>query len=618
MIVTPRSTVATSVTATRVVALSGSAAASLLAGVVFLHIAAADGIDWIDILRSALVVIATFWLAWGASLALIGVFHRETAPPEVAKIEGRTVILVPIHQEDPVATFARIAAIDVDLRAEGLACHVQIAILSDTPDDSLAAHERHWFTRLVEETGAEGRFFYRRRTVNNGRKAGNIADFIRRSGGAWDYALILDADSLLAASTIGRMIRRMEASPRLGLLQSAPAVIRARSRFGRVTQFAGTFHGAVYTRGLAAMQGVTGPFWGHNALVRIPAFAQSCGLPELSGPPPFGGHVLSHDYVEAALLARAGWDVRLDPDLHHSFEEGPETILSHARRDRRWCQGNLQHARLLTAPGLQPWSRFIFVQGILAYVAPVLWIAFLIASILSPVVAAPLEPILIPFVGANPLEGSMAEWLMANGPLTDWAAPLLQPDMAATALGLALGVVGLLVVPKLVILTQAVLTGRVRHFGGALRAAAGVLAELALSAITAPILLMFQARAVAEVLTGRDGGWPAQARSEAALTFAEAWAASRWIVAIGAAGLGVALILAPSLMIWLLPVGLPLLLAPGIIAFTSHPGGKWLFATPPDLTPPAVMQHQTEILGRWQGDGAERPGLRDLRATVNG
>jgi membrane glycosyltransferase len=175
--------------------------------------------------------------------------------------------------------------------------------------------------------------------------------------------VILDADSLMEGATILEMIRRIEAEPRLGLLQTLPRVVRARSRFGRAMQFAAGFHSPVFARGLAAMQGRTGPFWGHNAIVRLRAWAESCGLPELPGRAPFGGHILSHDYVEAALLARAGWTVRLDPDLGGSYEEGPENIIDHAKRDRRWCQGNLQHLRIVFAQGLTLPSRLASGDG---------------------------------------------------------------------------------------------------------------------------------------------------------------------------------------------------------------------------------------------------------------
>src|SRR5262249_880086 len=180
---------------------------------------------------------------------------------------------------------------------------------------------------------------------------------------AYDYALVLDADSLMEAETILEMIGRMDRAPNLGLLQSLPLIVHARSAFGRALQFSARLYSPVYARGVARLQGTEGPYWGHNAIFRVSAFAERCGLPRLSGRPPFGGQILSHDYVEAALLARAGHEVRLDPRIGGSFEEGPDNIVDFAKRDQRWCQGNLQHSRVLFAPELHVWNRVTLLQG---------------------------------------------------------------------------------------------------------------------------------------------------------------------------------------------------------------------------------------------------------------
>ncbi|MBC2837485.1 glucans biosynthesis glucosyltransferase MdoH [Paragemmobacter straminiformis] len=584
---------------TRTLALGASLAAAYGGFLLFLQFGAADGLDSFDILRSALIFASTFWLAWGAITALAGLTTRPPLPPRhTGALTARTAILVPVYNEDPVATFARIAAMEASLRRTGMGHLFHFAILSDTRDDAIAARERMWFLRLLADTDGEGRIFYRRRTKNKGRKAGNIEEFIKRSGAAYDYGVILDADSLMEGATLVEMVRRMEAAPALGLLQTLPTIIHARSRFGRTMQFAGAFYSPIFARGLAMMQGRTGPFWGHNAIVRMRAFAESCALPELSGKPPFGGHIMSHDYVEAALLARAGWTVRVDDDLQGSYEEAPENIIDHAKRDRRWCQGNLQHSRLLLAPGLKPWSRFVFLQGILAYIAPVFWLAFLAASIAAPLFAPPIDYF----------------------PIESWPFPVLPVSQVSKALGLAIGVVGLLFLPKVLIVLDAALRGRVRGFGGALRATQSTLAELVLSSITAPIFLMFQTRSVLQVLRGADGGWPAQSRGDGSLTLAEAWAASHWIVTTGVVVLGAAQWFAPALVLWLLPVALPMVLAPVLIAWTSHPSRSGLFLTPTELAAAPVMDLQDAVLTRWQMVAADLPeqvadlGARPARA----
>jgi membrane glycosyltransferase len=547
----------------------------------FLRYGAADGLDAMDLLRAALILISTFWLAWGALQAFAGL---TTRPPAVPRHDGpitsRCVILVPVYNEDPAATFPRIAAMDASLRRTGCAERFHIAILSDTRDDTVAEAEQRGFLRLLNLTGAEGRIFYRRRDNNRGRKAGNIEDFITRSGAAYDLAVILDADSLMEGATMVEMVRRMEADPKLGLLQTLPQIVNAQSRFGRIQQFAAAFYSPIFCRGLAMMQGRTGPFWGHNAIVRVRAFAESCGLPELSGRPPFGGHILSHDYVEAALLARAGWTVRVDDDLTGSFEEGPENMVLHAKRDRRWCQGNLQHSRLLTAPGLKPWSRFVFVQGILAYLSPVIWLAFLLCSIAAPVFAPPIDYF--------PIEG--------------WRWPVIPVSHASKALALAICIVGLLFLPKILILIDAALRGRARGFGGAGAAARAVGAELLFSALSAPVFLMFNTRSVLQVVAGVDGGWPAQTRGDGTMTVAESWAAGRWIVISGVLGAALAAWLSPALLPWLAPVLLPMMAAPLIIAWSSAPSRSPLFQTPNEAAMPEVLMLDRQFRAIWQPD----------------
>ena len=571
----------------RVAALVFAGSLGVAASVLMLEASVQDGIQVWDVLRALLILVTTAWLAWGAAQALLGLPGRRRVIQAPVRVpHGRTVVLVPICNEDPISTFARIAAMDRSIEAAGVSA--DIAVLSDTRDDEAARLERDWFARLMDERDGAGRMFYRRRMINTGRKAGNIEDFIRRSGGAYDFAVILDADSLMEGVTIREMIARMEADPNLGLLQTLPRIVGARSLFGRAMQFSASFFSPVFARGLARMQGRTGPFWGHNAIVRVNAFAESCGLPALSGPPPFGGHILSHDYVEAALLARAGWKVRVDEDLGGSFEEGPENVVSFARRDRRWCQGNLQHARLLTAPGLKGWSRFVFVQGILAYVSSLIWGAFLIVSVVAAVTAP--DPDYFPD--------------------TYQLFPAFPDDRTAEIIGLAIGIVGLLLLPKVSILFEAGLSGRARGFGGVFRSIRSVLSELLLSSLLAPVMLMYQSRAVIQVLSGADGGWPANQRGEGELTLAEAWRASAWISLVGAAMLAALTGLAPDLLIWLLPVALPMVLAPVLIAWTSRPSTSGLFAVPQEADPAPVVTAYQGILGRWTGTSVPASGAK--------
>lgn len=561
-----------------------------LASILAANVLLIDGGYWLDYVRIALLAVSVAWLSFGASIALNGLFsYRPSLPSEVPAdmLAGRTAILVPVYNEDPASTFSRVRAMVRSLEETGKGDLFDFAILSDTTNDEIARQEAHWFERLRAETaGAPGRIFYRRRSANTGRKAGNIADFIRTSGALYDYLLILDADSLMTGPTMISMAARMEAEPGLGLLQTLPKVIKARSLFGRSVQFAASFYSPVFARGVAELQGTEGPFWGHNAIVRTRAFAQSCGLPNLSGTPPFGGHILSHDYVEAALLARNGWQVRLDPDLGGSFEEGPDNIVDYAKRDRRWCQGNLQHGRLLAAPGLKGWSRLIFVQGIMAYVASPVWAIFLIAALMAPLLAG--EPNYFP---------------QPSGP------PVFPQVAYVQAITLLTGVVGILIGPKVLIYLRNVLLRRNREFGGDIRAFGSMICEIILSSMIAPLMLMYQSRSVLQVLMGADGGWPATNRDGDAIGLREAWDASWWIVFSGATILYFSVEVAPDLFYWLLPVSIPMLMAPLLIAYSSRPifrrgqqAYHGVFSTLQDRLPADIVRDQNAILARWSDD----------------
>lgn len=570
----------------RLLGLAASISAATAAGIVFYSYGTADGLDPLDLIRAALITLSTWWLAWGAAQGLLGLTTRAAPPANRhdGPIAGRSVVIVPVYNEEPSVTFARIKAMDISLQATKDPAEVHFAVLSDTRNPDIALAEEKWFTRLLAETKGAGRMFYRRRKNNVGKKAGNLEEFFAQSGAAYDYAVILDADSLMEGATIIEMIRRMEAEPKLGLLQTLPTIVRAQSRFGRAMQFSASFYSPIFARGLAMMQGRTGPFWGHNAIVRVKAFVESCGLPVLSGQPPFGGHILSHDYVEAALLARAGWTVRLDDDLGGSYEEGPENIVDHAKRDRRWCQGNLQHSRLLTAPGLKLWSRFVFFQGIFAYIAPVLWLAFLTASLMAPHYAPGPDYFPDPF----------------------WSFPVFPPDSTSKAIGLAVGVFGLLILPKLLLVIDAAASGRAKVHGGGGLAARSTLSELVLSSITAPIFLMFQTRSVLQVLMRRDGGWPTNNRGDGRLKLSEAWDASWWIVTWGFAALVATWYFTPTLLLWMLPVTLPMILSPVIISWSSKAGSANLYTVPAELHRPEIVVLHDQCLSMWQARACDQ------------
>lgn len=557
----------------RCTALLAAACLSLAGAWLFLLFTGLGGLNLLDLVRVGLVAISGFWLVWGSMAAVLGVLAPHRSQPALNKpLSSRTAILVPIYNEDPVATFSRVAAMNRSLVRLGVADNFHFAILSDTQALDIAALEVAQFALLMNESHSNGRIFYRRRERNVGRKAGNIEDFVSRSGAAYDFALILDADSLMEGDTIIAMAKRLEADPELGLLQTVPVIINAQTLFGRSIQFAAAYLSPTFARGASLMQGREGPYWGHNAMVRMRAFAASCGLPELSGTPPFGGHILSHDYVEAALLSRAGWKVEVDPALGGSYEEAPDNLIEYAKRDRRWCQGNLQHARLLLAPGLKAWSRFTFVQGIMAYLASPLWLALLAASIAGAIL--PNLPPVLP--GFEP--SSIPVWVIG------------------------LAVAAILVVPKVMILVRGLVDGQNRRFGGTPLVLLSVLGEILLSTLLAPTMLLLQSRAVSQVLLRLDGGWPATQRGQTLVPLADAMRASWWMVAIATLALGSTLLAAPVSALWLAPAALPAMASPLLIWATSHPTRRqlpMLFRTEMEAAASPVIVEQREIMASW-------------------
>lgn len=555
------------VVARRWVVFAASALPTIYCAWLFVLLARFDGWSPLDNVRLVLSTLCVFWLTWGAASGLLGFFARR--PERIARPEPspkRTAILMPIYNEDPPSTFARVAAMSNRLTALGAHANFDIFILSDSQQLDSTAREALWLERLLTDCAAREQIFYRRRPKNVGRKAGNVADFIRHSGGAYDYALVLDADSLMDSEAILTMVDRMDANPRLGLLQTLPVIVHAHSIFGRATQYATHLYNPVYSRGAALLQGSEGPYWGHNAIFRVNAFAQCCGLPELQGRPPFGGHVLSHDYVEAALLARGGYEVQLDPDIGGSYEEGPENILDFAKRDQRWCQGNLQHSRVLLAPQFHAWNRLTLLQGIFSYLMPPLWLVLLIVSI----VAADLSP-----HAYWPSRPAWAGW-----------------ELIAI-------VVTVLVGPKLIIALRAIMRG------ASPMAVVGVIAEIALSTLVAPLILMFQIRAVLRVLSGFDGGWPASNRTDSRVSLGHAWAGSWWITCFGLLGVAFAMTIAHSIALWSLPVALPMIFAPFIIAWTSRPmRNKGLWGVNEETRPSPVLREWRTVHEGWTGPAA--------------
>ncbi|RZJ01966.1 MAG: glucans biosynthesis glucosyltransferase MdoH [Brevundimonas sp.] len=452
----------------------------------------------------------------------------------------RTALLMPLYHEDATAALNRLAALDASLHKLGVSEHFDLFVLSDSRKAPSVAAEHTAFTlfRLRAHSAA----FYRRREENLEAKAGNVAEWTRRFGGAYDFMVVLDADSTMAGDTVLRLVDAMERNPGVGLIQTAPTIIKAQTLFARVSQFGVRLYGRVAAAGLAWWTGSEGSYWGHNAILRVQAFAQAAGLPVLEGVKPWGGHIMSHDVVEAALLRRAGWAVHVTAALDGSCEETPPTITDFIRREHRWCQGNLQHAQLLFAKGLHPMSRLQLAMGCMAYLASPLWLGSLVAGL-----AIELQ---------YPVDWTSFFYFLH---------PQFTPFMLASLLS---GV--LLMGPK--IMGAVVVLNRPRErraFGGGRRVVKGMLAEIGLSAILAPIFMVANTVAVMQFIRGRDAGWAPQQREADGLSWGDAFRAMGWQIVAGLGFVG-ALCVRPDLTVFFLPIVLPLLLSPAIAVWTSR------------------------------------------------
>ncbi len=576
-----------SITAPRLT-LAGLSFASTLAALVLLAGAfSPGGVSPLEIVLLVLYAILFLWIClsfWTAAIGFLRLLVRRSRPRAGPPPRGRTAIVMPVYNESPVRVFAGLRAMWACLAASDSSGIFDLHILSDTRDPDLWVQEETAWARMCHECGGAGRIFYRNRPHNTGRKAGNITEFVTRCGGAYEFMIILDADSIMDAATMIEMVRRMEANPRLGLLQVPPVPVNHDSLFARMLQFAGQLYGRMFVAGLDFWQGGEGNYWGHNAIARVAAFAACCGLPRLPGREPLGGEILSHDFVEAALLVRAGWEVRVAADLDGSYEEVPATLIDYAKRDRRWCQGNLQHAGLLFARAWHPVSRVHFALGVMSYLASPLWLLFLLLAGVDARVQASEVPVY--FFGEN----LFPSW----------------PESYAFEMTTVLAVtLAMLFLPKAMVLGLLALDPpRRRAFGGLVRATASALAESVLATLLAPVLMLFQSKFVAAILMHRAVGWPPQRRGDHATGALEALGAHGGQTLAGvAAGLGTWLYV-PGFFWWFTPVlaglllAIPLSMATSRAAFGRAARALGLFLTPGELDRPAVLRRLDEEIAR--------------------
>ncbi|MFN3667684.1 MAG: glucans biosynthesis glucosyltransferase MdoH [Brevundimonas sp.] len=458
-------------------------------------------------------------------------------PPEPGQ---RTALLMPLYNEDARAAFARLAQIDASLARLGVSEAFDIFVLSDSTRPEAADQERQAY--LGFRAHAHSRVFYRRREKNIERKCGNIAEWTRRFGGAYPFMLVLDADSTMAGETILRMVDAMERNPGIGLLQTTPTIIKGQTLFARVSQFSVRLYGRVAAAGLAWWAGSEAPYWGHNAILRTEAFASCAQLPILPGHEPFGGAILSHDTVEAALLRRGGWAVHVTAALDGSCEETPATMLDFIRRDHRWCQGNMQHLGLLRTRSLTVMSRTQMVMGFMAYFSSPLWLLSLIAGMVI-----------------------QLQYPVDRGSFAYLLKPEFTPFMLATLLSGVL-LIGPKVMGGVLVLSR---RGERRAFGGTKKILKGMGLEILLSALIAPIMMVASTKAILQVFRGHDAGWHSQERDADGVSWGAAFRSMGWQMTTGL-GFCVGLCFRPDLITWFAPVVLPLLFAAPLVVLTSR------------------------------------------------
>lgn len=484
------------------------------------------------------------WVAFSAAQVVLGfpaaVLHTRRQRL-ISDQPAKTAILIPVYNEEP----ARIAAA-VEAMAEGLAGRAPgrfaVFLLADTNRPEAWISEQAVFSRLIAGSSAACPVYYRRRPANTEKKAGNVADWVERWGGAYEAMLVLDADSVMGTDTILDLARRMEGDRNLGLLQTIPRIVRAKTLFGRLQQFANRCYGPVFAAGLGFWHGREANYWGHNAIIRTAAFAACAKLPVLPGKPPFGGPVMSHDFIEAALIRRAGWRVELAPDLIETYEEAPPALSDVIIRDRRWCQGNLQHARFVLARGLTFVSRIHLMMGIMSYVSALIWLALIATGLVIAIQAGLTEP----------------DYFAAPGLFPTW--PVFDAERAVRLFIIAMAVV---VTPKLLGWLSVMLRPkRLMQYGGPLAFTASVVVETVMSALYAPVMMLAQANIILDIVLGRDAGWRPQRRDEGTIPFGQAWRAHAWHFIAGLALAALTFTIEVGLFYWTLPVTAGLLLAP--------------------------------------------------------
>lgn len=567
---------------------------SLLGLWVMVEILRPNGMSLLEYTLLGLFAVTFGWIASSFCSALIGfvlqlfkldplTLSRHSATPLPTDVSGsRTAVVMPVYNEDTQRVMAGFEANVRSLMATGQGQHFDFYLLSDTQDPEIVAAEAQAWQQFRQQMGQYGnQCFYRRREKNAHRKVGNLMDFCTRWGGHYQQMIVLDADSIMTGECMLSLVHTMTSNPQTGLIQTVPIPVRSTTFFGRFVQFAATLYSPMLATGLAFWQTDSANYWGHNAIVRIDAFIDHCGLPSLKGKKgPFSGEILSHDFVEAALMRRAGWEVWLLADLPGSYEEVPSNILDYATRDRRWVEGNIQHLALLGSHGIRDMNKLHFLFGAVAYMSSLFWLLMLALSTVDAVLRS---------LNANVFFQNTHQLF------PDW--PIAKTGLIMTLLYVT---AAMLLLPKVMALLIA-LRDRRAAFGGGWALLKGTLVESLFAILIAPLMMVFHAYFVLSVFAGHKVSWNAQPREGRMLGWGETLARTALASLIISLWGGAVWFYTPTFFWWMMPVVVGLVLAAPVVRYSSSIGlglmmqRLGIFITPSEVQSVPVLEDIHEL-----------------------
>lgn len=559
---------------------------TFIAGSTFATILGADGLTPLSWTIIGIFVFLFGWLSFNFWTVIFGfmVALRKTddelpLPGDMQPIAPNTSIalIMPVYNEEMARIYSALRATYESLKETGQLERFDIYILSDSNQSEFVLMEETAWSELCRDVDGFGRIFYRRRKVRIHKKSGNVSDFCRRWGSQYKYMIIFDADSLMEGELLVRMVNVMESREDIGILQTAPMAMNQISLISRLQQFASHVYGPLFFAGLRFWQLDESGYWGHNAVIRMAPFMKYCALPHLPGKPPFGGEIMSHDFVEAALMRRAGWGVWLAYELEGSYEELPPSLFEELERDRRWCQGNIQHLRLMFMKGISFGYRLLFLIGNLFYFSSLLLLLLLllmtvhaVADFFQTVVYFSAEPSLFPH----------------------WPIQYRQ-----LSIQLLMVTAMFLLVPKILSVLLIFLSpSKKARFGGGIRLSASVVLETIFSMLLAPLRMIYHAWYVVLNLVVPKLVWKAQSRRSRKISFAKAFR-SYWPGMIGAFVWSIiAYAVNKTLFWWVSAVVLPLLFAVPLSVFFSNPAmgmffrNRGMFLAPVETGPSKILR----------------------------